>query len=175
MVFIQCQENRTSEPQSLVLQGGGLLLIAASCSFTTKGLQMTAALQGESQYSSPGPTIFTPAILPIVCPGEKAALQRMISVDRTGAEQLAARISSYHMDADLNTLTHIHDTSQQFESKRNGVTVVLIAASTALILFIFYYFTQAYLWRIVKRCAVKRESTVSESVHKSQCNIPPTT
>jgi hypothetical protein len=111
MVFFQCQQNRTSEAQSLLLQGSGLLLNAASCSFTTKGLQMSAALQGESQYSSSGPTHFTPAILPIVSPGEKAALQRMISVDRTAAEQLAASISSYHMDADVNMLTHIHDTS----------------------------------------------------------------
>jgi hypothetical protein len=37
---------------------------------------MSAALQGESQYSSPGPTPFTPTILPIVTSGEKEALQR---------------------------------------------------------------------------------------------------
>jgi hypothetical protein len=77
------------------------------------------------------------------------------------------------MGADVNTLLHIHDTSQQFESKRNGVTIGLIAASTVLILFILYYFTQAYLWNAVKRCAVKRENTESESVQKSQCNTPP--
>jgi hypothetical protein len=144
MVFFQCQQNRTSGTQSLLLQGSGLLLNAASCSFTTKGLQMSAALQGESQYSSQGPTPFTPTILQIVTSGEKAALQRMVWVDRTGLEQLATSISSHHMDADVSTLLHIHDTSQQFESKRNCVTVVLIAASTVLILFIFCYFTQAY-------------------------------
>jgi hypothetical protein len=78
-------------------------------------------------------------------------------------EQLATSISSHHMDADVSTLLHIHDTSQQFESKRN-VVIGLIAASTVLILFIFYYFTQAYLWSVVKGCAVKRENTEGERV-----------
>jgi predicted transcriptional regulator len=77
------------------------------------------------------------------------------------------------MDADVSTLLHIHDTSQQFESKRNGVTIGLIAASTVLILFILYYITQAYLWDVVKSCAVKRENTESESIQKSQCKCPP--
>jgi hypothetical protein len=42
-----------------------------------------------------------------------------------------------------------------------------------LILFIFYYLTQANLWSVVKGCAVKRENTECESVQKSQCNMPP--
>jgi hypothetical protein len=77
------------------------------------------------------------------------------------------------MNADMDTLFHNHDTSQQFESKSNGVAIGLIAASTVLILFIFYYFTQANLWEVVKDCAVKREITESESVQKSQCNMSP--
>jgi hypothetical protein len=76
------------------------------------------------------------------------------------------------MNADVDTLLHIHDTSQHFESKRNGVAIGLIAASTVLILFIFFYFTQAYLRNVVKGCAVKRENTESKSVQKSQCNMP---
>jgi hypothetical protein len=134
MVFFQCQQNRSSETHSLLLQGGGLLLNAARCSFTSKGLQMSAALQGESQYSSPGPILFIP-VIPRISPGEEAALQRMISVDRTGVEQLVSSISSHHMDAHVNTLLHIHDTSEQFESKRNGVTIGLIAASSVNRLF----------------------------------------
>jgi hypothetical protein len=93
-------------------------------------MQMSAALQGESQHSSPGLTRFTPTILPIVTSGEKATLQRMVSVDRTSLEHLATSISSHQMNADVDTLFHIHDTSQQFESKRNGDTVGLIAASS---------------------------------------------
>jgi hypothetical protein len=77
------------------------------------------------------------------------------------------------MNADVNTLFHIHDTSQQLESKRKGGTIGLFAASTVLILFIFYYFTQANLWDVVKSCAVKRENTESESVQKPQCKMPP--
>jgi hypothetical protein len=42
-----------------------------------------------------------------------------------------------------------------------------------LILFIFYYFTQAYLWEVVKGCAVKRENPECESVQKYQCNVSP--
>jgi hypothetical protein len=76
------------------------------------------------------------------------------------------------MDADVKTLLHLHETSQQFERKSNGVTNGLIAASTVLILFILYYLTQAYLWNVVKRCAVKWENTENESVQKSQCDTP---
>jgi hypothetical protein len=72
---------------------------------------MSAALQGESQYSSSGPILFTPVIPRIISPGEKAALQRKVSVDRTSLEQLATSISSHHIDADVSTLLHIHDTS----------------------------------------------------------------
>jgi hypothetical protein len=51
---------------------------------------MSEALQGESQYSSPGPIHFTPDIPRIISPGEEAALQQMVSVDRTGVEQLVS-------------------------------------------------------------------------------------
>jgi hypothetical protein len=133
---------------------------------------MTAAIKVESKYASRAPVLFTPTILPIVSSGEAAALKQVASVDRTGVERLVTSISSHHLDADVNTLLHLHDTSQQFESKRNGVTIGLIAASMVLILFILYYFTQAYLWNVVKRCAVKRENTESGSVQKSLCNTP---
>jgi hypothetical protein len=158
-VHLQCQTNRTSETGSLLLEGSGLLLNAPRCSFMSKGLQMTAALQGESQYTSRAPVLFTPTILPIVSSGEEAALKHMASVDRTRLERLTTSISSHQMDADVDTLLYLHDTSQQFESKSNGVTLGLIAASMVLVLFILYYFTQAYLWNFVKTCLVKREDT----------------
>jgi hypothetical protein len=105
---------------------------------------MSAEMQGESHYSLAGPTFFTPAIIPIVSPCEKEALQRMVTVDRTSLEQLATSSFSHHIEADVSTLTHIHEANQQFENGRNGVKIGLIAASTVLILFIFYYFTQSY-------------------------------
>jgi hypothetical protein len=158
-VHLQCQTNRTSETTSLLLQGSCLLLNAARCSFMSKGLQVTAALQGESQYTSRAPVLFTPTIPPIVSSGEAVALKQMAPVDRTRLERLVTSISSHYMNADVNTLFHLHDTSQQFESKSNGVTFGVIAASMVLILFILYYFTQAYLWNVVKRCVVKWENT----------------
>jgi hypothetical protein len=91
---------------------------------------MTAALQGESQYFSPGPMLFIPIIPRIIFSGDEAALKQMASVDRTGVERFVTSISSHHMDADVNTLLHLHDTSQQFERKSNGVTNGLIAASS---------------------------------------------
>jgi hypothetical protein len=96
---------------------------------------MSAAMHGESHYSSAGPTFFTPAIPQIISPGEKTAFRQLVSRDQTGVEQLAASISSHHIDADVSTLTHIHDTSQQFENGRNGVKIGLIAASTVFCLF----------------------------------------
>jgi hypothetical protein len=136
-VYLQCQTNRTSETGSLLLEGSGFLLNAGRCSFMRKGLQMYPALQGESQYTSRAPVLFTPTIPPIVSSGKAATLKQMTSVDRTGVERLVTGISSHHMDADVNTLLHLHDTSHQFESKSNRVTLGLIAASMVLILFIY--------------------------------------
>jgi hypothetical protein len=134
---------------------------------------MSAEMKRKSHYSSAGPTFFTPAISQMASPGDKAALQQLVSRDQTGVEQLSASISSHHIDADVSTVTHIQDTNQQFENNRNGVKIGLITASTVFILFIYYYLSPAHLCNIVKGGAEKRESPVSESVQQSQCNVPP--
>jgi hypothetical protein len=99
----------------------------------------------------------------------------MSSLDGTRLEQLVTSVSSHHIDADVNTLLHLHDSSQQFESKSTGINSRLIAASTVLILFILYYFIQAYLWNLVKKCVVNRANTESENLQQNflliQCKL----
>jgi hypothetical protein len=85
-----------------------------------------------------------------------------MSLDGTYLEQLETSISSHHIKADINTLLHLHETSQQYASKNNGITSGLIAASVVLSLFILYYFTQAYIWNMVKKCVVSRVDTVND-------------
>jgi hypothetical protein len=41
-----------------------------------------------------------------------------------------------------------------------------------LTLFILYYFTQAYIWNLMKNCVVNRANTVIEDVQKPQVDIP---
>jgi hypothetical protein len=152
------------------LEGSGFLLNAGRCSLITEGLRLLPTLQGEIQYTARAPELFTPAIQKIVTSRE-AVLRQMSSLDRTRLEQLVTSISSHHMEADVNTLLHLHNSSQQFESKSNGNTSGLIAASIVLILLILYYFTQTYIWNLVKKCVVNQANTGSESVKKSQCDI----
>jgi hypothetical protein len=90
----------------------------------------------------------------------------MASDDIKSLKQLVTSISSHHMGADVNTLYHIHDTSQQFGVKE-------MAESTVLILFIFYYFAQAYLWDVVECCALKRENTESGCSEIPMQHAPP--
>jgi hypothetical protein len=84
---------------------------------------MTAALQRGTQYFSRAPISFTTIIPRIISSGEEATLKRMASEDRTSLELLATSISSHHMEAEENTLLHLHDTSQQFERKTMVLTL----------------------------------------------------
>jgi hypothetical protein len=154
----------------MLLEGSGFLLNARRCSLITYGPQLFPALQGEIQYSAADPELFIPAIQRIVTSREEAVLRQISSLDGTKLGQLVTSISSHNIDAGVNTLLHLHDSSQQFKSKSNGITSGLIAASIVLISFILYYFTQAYIWNLVKR-VVKRVNTESESVQKSQWGI----
>jgi hypothetical protein len=171
MVHLQCQLNQTREASSMLLEGSGFLLNAGCCSLILEGLQLFPSLQGEIQYTPQSPELFIPAIQRIVTSREEAVLRQISSLDGTKLEQLVTSISSHYMDADVNTLLHLHNSSQQVESKSNGITLGLIVASIVLILFILYYLTQAYIWNLVKKCVVNRVNTESESVQKSQYDI----
>jgi hypothetical protein len=155
----------------MLLEGGGFLLNVGLCSLTLEGLQLFPTLQGEIQYSAGGPDLFVPAISKIVTSREKAVLRQISSLDGAKLKQLVTSISSLYMDANVNTLLHLHDSSQQYESKSNGITLELTAASIVLVLFILYYFTQAYIWNLVTKCVVSRVNTESENVPNSQCDI----
>jgi hypothetical protein len=74
-------------------------------------------------------------------------------VDRTSLDRLATSISSHHIDADVNTLLLIHDTSQQFESKRNGVTIGLIAASSVNPFYLILFHTGLFVGCGEKLCS----------------------
>jgi len=155
----------------MTLEGGGFLENAESCHLTLQGLQLLHALRGKAEFSSQGPDLFIPTI-PTVSTREEAVLQQMSLTDGTKLEQLSTSISSHHIEADMNTLFHLHASSQQYANKSNGITLGLTAVSVVLTLFILYYFTQAYIWNLVKNCVVNRANTVIEDVKKSQTDIP---
>jgi hypothetical protein len=131
--------------------GGGFLKNAQSCYLTLQGLHLFPALRGKAEFSAQGPELFIPTI-PAVSTREEAVLQ-MSFTDGTKLEKLSTSISSHHIEADINTLFHLHASSQQYASKSNGITLGLIAASVVLTLFILYYFNQAYIWNLMKNCS----------------------
>jgi len=96
----------------------------------------------------------------------------MSFLDGTKLEQLSTSISSHHIESDINTLFHLHASSQQYASKSNGITLRLITASVVLTLFVVYYFAQTHIWNLVKKCVVNRANKVNEDVQKPQSDIP---
>ena len=171
-LHLQCQQNRTWEVHSMTLEGGGFLENAESCYLTLQGLQLFPALRGKAEFSAQGPDLFIPTIPAVVSTREEAVLQQMSFTDESKLEQLATSISSHPIEADINTLFHLHASSQQYASKSNGITLGLIAASVVLTLFILYYFTQAYIWNLMKNCLVNWANTEIEDVQKPQTDIP---
>jgi acid phosphatase family membrane protein YuiD len=95
----------------MLLEGCGFLLNAGRCSLITERLQLFPALQGEIQYTARSPEMFVQAIQKIVTAREETVLRQMSSLDGTKLEQLVTSISSHYMDADVNALLHMHDSS----------------------------------------------------------------
>jgi hypothetical protein len=155
----------------MTLEGGGFLENAESCHLTLQGLQLFPALRGKAEFSAQGPDLFIPTIPVVVSTRKEAVLQQMSFTDGTKLEQLSTSISSNHIEADIDTLFHLHASSQQYASKSNGITLGLIATSVVLSLYILYYFTQAYIWNLVKNCVVNRANTVND-VEKPQSDTP---
>jgi hypothetical protein len=49
------------------------------------------------------------------------------------------------MDADVNTLLHIHNIRKQFDSKRNGLTIGLITASSVNSVYFLLFHTRLFV------------------------------
>jgi hypothetical protein len=107
-LHLQCQRNRTWETHSMTLQWSGVLTNAGSCFVILQGLQLFPALSGEVDFSARGPVLFTPAHPAGATNHKTGVLQWMSLLNRTYLDQLSTSISTHQIEADVNTLFHVH-------------------------------------------------------------------
>ena len=94
-------------------------------------------------------------------------LRQMSFLNGTHVEEL----SSHHIEADVNTLIHLHASSLQHASKGYWITCGLTVTAIVLVLFIIYYFTQVYIWNLFKSCFVDCDSTAVSGNQEPQVSL----
>jgi hypothetical protein len=157
----------------MTLEGGGVLENAGSYYLTLQGLKLYPALRGETEFLAQVPVLFTHTVPAVASARELEVFQQMPFLNGTNLEQLSTSISSYHIEADINTLFHLHASNLQHASKNNRRALALILADVVLTLFILYYLTQSYIWNLLKICVVGRENTAVKGVQKPQAENSP--
>ena len=169
-LHLQCQHNRSWEVYTMT-EGGGVLKNAGSCYLTLQGLQLYPTLRGETEFLANFPELFTPTI-PVVSSAHEMEVLRQMSLNGTSMEQLSTSISSHHIEADINTLLHLHACSLKHASESDWIALGPIVAGVVLTLYIFYYFTHSYIWNLVKPCIVDCDNTADDGVQKPQAENP---
>jgi hypothetical protein len=99
------------------LEEAGFLEGARSCYLALQGPQLYPALRGETEFSARVPILFTPAVPAVASADEMEILRQMSFLNETHLEELSSSISSHHIEADINTLFHLHASSLQHASK----------------------------------------------------------
>jgi len=92
----------------------------------------------------------------------------------TNLEQLSTTIFTCHFETDINALFHLHTPALQHANKINWIALGLIIAGVILTLFILYYFTQSYVWNLMKICISDCDDLTEEIAQKPQAENPST-
>ena len=150
------------------LEQAGYLKGTESCYLALQGLHLYPALRRETEFSASIPLLFTPAVPAAASADEIEILRQMSFLNETHLEELSSSISSHRIEADINTLFHLHASSFHHASKSYWIICGLIVASIVLVLFIIYCFTQVYIWNLFKSCFVNRDSTADSGNQEPQ-------
>ena len=148
----------------MTLQVSDVLDGTASCFLTLQGLQLFPALRGEVDFSARGPVLFTPTHPAVITDHENRILRQMSLLNGTHFDQLVTGIPTRHIEADVNTLFHVHASAQAHVKEGYWMAVSLIAVGVIMAIFLGYYFTQSYVQTLIKRCIYKSDS--GESTQK---------
>jgi len=81
----------------------------------------------------------------------------MSLLNGTYLDQLATSISTRHLKADVNTLFHVHASTQEHVKESYWMAVGLIVAGVILAIFLVYYFTHSYFRTLTKSCIHKSD------------------
>ena len=126
LLHLRCRHSRSWQASTTKLEGAGLLKGVESCYLALQGLQLYPASRGEKEFLARIPILFTPAVPAAASADEMEILRQMSFLNGTHLEELSSRISSHHIEADVNTLIHLHASSLQHASKGYWITCGLI-------------------------------------------------
>jgi hypothetical protein len=173
-LHLQCQRNHSWQAGTMTLNGGGILQNAESCYLTMQGLQLYPTLRGETELSAQVQVLLTPAVPAVASDREVEVMQQMSLLDGTNLEQLATSISSHHIEANINTLFHLHASGLRHADKRDWTVLGLILAGAVLTLFTLCYFTRSYIWNLLKTRIVGRGERANDGMQEPrEENLPP--
>jgi hypothetical protein len=116
------------------------------------GTAAVPSVERKTEFSTQVPVLFNPIIPAVASARKKEVLRQMLILNGTNLEQLSTGISSHHIEADINTLFHLHASALQHASKNNWTAWVLIVASVVSTLFILCYFAHSCVWKLRKVC-----------------------
>jgi hypothetical protein len=139
----------------MTLQGSGVLTNAESCFLTLQGLQLFPALSEELDFNTQPPLLYTPTTLAIAIDHETGVLRQVSLLNGTHLDQLSNSIATRHIEADVNTLLHIHASTQERAKKSYWIAIGLIVTDTILVIFLGYHFTSPYVRTLTKACNYK--------------------
>ena len=117
LLHIQFQHDRSWQANTMTMEMGGYLDGAISCYLAVQGMHLYSALRGETEFAARVPILFTPAVHVVASADEMETLRQMSFLNETHLEELSSSISSHHIEADINTLFHLHASSLQHASK----------------------------------------------------------
>jgi hypothetical protein len=174
-LHMRCQRNHSWHADTVTLDGVGVLQNAESCYLTMPGLQLYPTLRGETELAAHVQVLFTPAVPAVATDREVEVMQQMSLLNGTNLDQLATNIASHHIEADINTLFHLHATSQRHTNRNKWTVMGLILPSVVLTLVISCYVARSCIWNLLRARIVGRREEASEGIQepRGECLSPP--
>ena len=109
-------------------------------------------------FNARPPVLYIPANLAIATDHETGVLRQVSLLNGKYLDQLSNSVSTHHMEADVNTLSHIHASTQGRAKETYWITVGLIVTEAILAIFLGYHFTHSYVRTLTKDCNCKTAS-----------------
>jgi len=164
---VRCPGNEASPPGTQVLVDAGLLINASACHVSTEDWRIYPTLRGTMQTERDTPHIFTPDKVPIISPHESQLLQEMTIPTLQRLDNLNSRLATSRHTIDIDSLIHVHQSSQGSQMEVRWHTIALILSFIIVLLGVGYLLLRSHCGKL--RCAATKtpdnESATSSPQH----------
>jgi len=126
---VHCPGNEASPPRTQVLVDAGLLINASACHVSTEDLRIYPTLRETMQTERDTPHIFTPDKVPIISPHESQKLHEVTIPTLQRLDNLNSRLATSLHTIDIDSLIHVHQSSQSSQTEVRGTQLLLSCLS----------------------------------------------